>query len=134
MPENQEDASMETPLAVKTILVVEDDQDIGHFLEQVITDETPHLALAVTSSDRALEVVQHIKPNLFLLDYRLKTTTGIALYDQLHAQAQLVDVPALILLASIEEHRQDIEERHLTAVSKPFELSELFNTIENMLA
>jgi DNA-binding response OmpR family regulator len=134
MPDIQEHPLMETPLTVKTILVVEDDQDIGLFLEQAITEETPHLALSVTSSDRALEFVQHIKPSLFLLDYHLKATTGLVLYDQLHAQASLAEVPALILLASLEEHRQEIEARHLTGVSKPFELGELFNTIENMLA
>lgn len=126
--------SMDAALPVKTILVVEDDNSIGAFLELAILQETRYHPLLVSGSKEAVKAVQGIKPDLFLLDYYLQRTTGIILYDELHAMDGFDDVPAIIFTAgNLEQYQQEIEQRHLIGMSKPIELDTLLTTIKNIL-
>ncbi|HLJ32497.1 MAG TPA: response regulator [Ktedonobacteraceae bacterium] len=125
---------MDAALPVKTILVVEDDKGIGAFLELAILQETRYRPLLVAGSNEAVNAVRNIKPDLFLLDYYLQRTTGITLYDELHAMNGLGEVPAIIFTAAnLEQHQQEIERRHLIGMSKPIELDDLLTTIKNLL-
>ncbi len=92
-------ASSEDSINVKTILVVEDDEDIGSFIVEALLQETSHQALLVTNGSKALETVKTIKPNLFVLDYLLPRMNGIDLYDQLHATKELEHIPAIMMSA-----------------------------------
>ena len=130
---DQEESAVRDHSAKKTILLVEDDPGNGAFLVQAISQETPYQVLLITDSFRALEVVRHIKPNLFIIDYYLSTMNGIELYDQLHANSELEALPAIILSARFEEHLHEIEQRQLVGLSKPLELDELLATIEQLL-
>ncbi len=121
--------------SVKTILIVEDDHDIAAFLEFAITQETCYHPFITTGTAQARAAVKHIKPALLLLDYYLQHTTGIELYDELHAMAGLEQVPAILFTAAnLREHQQDIEQRHLHVMSKPVDLDELLKTINALLA
>lgn len=130
----QEHPSSQRHSGIKLILIVQDDADICLFLQEVIQQETPYLAFTTTASQEAIEMSQQVKPDLFLLGYVLPPTTGIALYDQLHSIDGLETVPAIIATANLERHREEIEQRHLTGVNKPFDLDELLNAIEHVLA
>lgn len=131
----EEVPSMDTSLPVKTILIVEDDHDIGAFLEFAITQETQHRPFITTGIAQARAAVQHLKPDLVLLDYYLPHTTGLALYDELHAMAGLEHVPAILFTAAdLREHQQEIEQRHLQVMRKPIDLNDLLDTINALLA
>ena len=69
---------------IKTILLVEDDVNIGEVLVQAITQETPYHAMLVPDGFEALKAVKKTMPDLLILDYHLPRMTGIELYDQLH--------------------------------------------------
>lgn len=116
---------------VKTVLVVEDDADIGMFLVQAISQETPHQAMLVTDGFQALKTVSQIKPNLFILDYQLPRMNGIELYDRLRAITELENVPAVIISARLP--KQEIEKRKIIGMNKPLELDDLLHTVENLL-
>ena len=122
--------------SVKTILIVEDDPGIGEYISLAISLETPYLPLLVTDSVRALEVVKHIKPNLFILDYHLPSMNGVELYDQLHLTEGLETIPAIIMSASLphEQLENEIKQRHLVTLPNPHNLDELHQTIEQVFA
>ena len=84
---------------IQTVLLVEDDEDVGAFIAQVLKEERPYVVLHMTDGAHALEAVGSIKPNLFILDYRLPGFDGLELYDRLHAISGLEMVPALIMSA-----------------------------------
>src|SRR5205807_685509 len=67
---NKSNTTEEAP-ATNAILVVEDDRDIGVFLVEAITQETPYQALLVADGFQALNLVREITPVLVLLDYHL---------------------------------------------------------------
>src|SRR5579863_4534273 len=113
---------------VQTLLLVEDDEDIGEFIVQVLKDETPYSALHVSDAIQALEVVSSIKPNLFILDYRLPGIDGLELCDRLHAIEGLEATPTLMLSAhppALKELRQ----REIVLLKKPFDLSDLLKAV-----
>lgn len=129
-PRNQ--PSSEDLINVKTILVVEDDEDIGSFIVEALLQETSHQALLVTTGFKALETVKTIKPNLFVLDYLLPRMNGIDLYDRLHASQELQGIPAIMISANIPA--SEARKRKITCLKKPFELDELLQTIEKLIA
>lgn len=131
MSQNQEQSTSGVDEAVKTILVVEDDNGIGTFLVQAITQETSHLALLVSDGFLALNAVANIKPSLFILDYQLPRMNGIELYDKLHATKEMENVPAIIISARLP--KKEIEQRKIAGMSKPLELDDFLQLIEKML-
>ncbi len=117
---------------VKTVLVVEDDVHIGEVLIQAITQETPFVAILVQSGNEALNMVKSIKPSLFILDYQLPHMNGIQLYDELHANTEFQQVPALMISAQLPV--QELKKRHIKGMNKPLDLDEFLQTIEHFLA
>ena len=115
-----------------TILVVEDDEAIGDFLQQVITGETPHAVLLATDATQALEAVETIIPARFILDYRLPGINGLELYDRLHAIKGLESVPAL-MISSNRLSNAELQLRQIAFLRKPFELAKLLQVIERLL-
>ena len=59
----------------KTVLIVEDDDEIGRLLVLLLSQETPYHVCLVHSAKEALWVVQEVKPALFLFDYYLPSMT-----------------------------------------------------------
>src|SRR5215469_10038202 len=99
MSENDEDTE-ENQQKLKTILVVEDDSDLGDFFVQALKDETLHQVMLVTDGFQALKMVRSVRPDLFVLDYQLPSMDGIELYDHLHITEGLETVPALFMSAN----------------------------------
>jgi DNA-binding response OmpR family regulator len=115
----------------KTIVVVEDDENIGPVLVEVLSQETPYKAIWVSDGLQALELIHSMKPNLFITDYWLPHMNGIELYDRLRTIKDYNTIPTIIISAYLPE--KEIHERHLTALSKPFDLDELLEMVEKMI-
>ncbi|MDQ2714025.1 MAG: response regulator [Chloroflexota bacterium] len=130
MPEYDPAQDKYSPL--QTILVVEDDESVGMFLVEAISQETSYCALLVSDGLQALRAVENIKPGLFILDYQLPNMNGIELYDRLHAMQGLEATPALMMSARLPAH--ELERRHITGMRKPLDLDHLLHTIERLLA
>jgi DNA-binding response OmpR family regulator len=118
--------------SVKTILVVEDDTDIGSFLVQAISQETHHQAMLVTDGFEALRVLANIKPNLLILDYQLPSMNGIELYDRIQETKTMEHLPAILISARLP--KQEIAKREIVGMAKPLELDEFLGAIEQLLA
>jgi len=128
----QEQRSDRAHISVKTILVVEDDADIGTFIVLAISQETKHSTHLVTDGFQALKATYDLKPDLLILDYQLPRMNGIELYDKLQARKELAGIPTIMISARLPT--QEIARRNITGVKKPFELYELLRTIEEKLA
>ena len=115
------------------ILIIEDDLCNGEFLVELLLEETPFYPIRVTDGFQALKFTQLLKPKLLICDYYLPKMDGITLYDRLHSNRELQDVPALIVSARLEGHEREIKERGLAALSKPFDLEDFFAAIENVM-
>ena len=126
-----EEASEESAPPVKTILIVEDDDDVGLFLVQAIQQETPYHPILARDGKQALQRVMSLKPDLFLFDYLLPEINGMELYDRMHRVEELKEVPILFMTANFPF--QTVKNRNFSFIKKPFELDELLQTLDNLL-
>jgi len=117
--------------SIKTVLIVEDDQDIGSFILRAILDETSHQAILVTDGQKALETIKSLKPNLLVLDYHLPRMNGIELYDHLRTHEELERVPVILMSARLPKN--EARKRNMVCLEKPFELDTLLKTIEDLI-
>jgi len=118
--------------AKRLILIVEDDTDIGPVMLQAITALDRYQAVLVSEGVQALSLVEHITPELLLLDYHLPGLTGIDLYDRLQAQSGLEHVPA-ILMSADRLACEPASTRGIPYLKKPFKLTALFALMETLL-
>jgi CheY-like chemotaxis protein len=81
---------------------------------------------------QALQVARSIKPDLFILNYHLPEINGIELYDQLHMIKGLKHVPAIMVSVDLPE--QEVEQRKIVGLKKPFEMNELLDAIQRALS
>lgn len=132
MSSEQSESMVHSETRIETILLVEDDEDIGEFIAQALKDETPYTVLHVTDGTRALDAVNSVKPSLFILDYQLPGINGIELHDRLHAIKELETIPTLIVSANVPS-RKDMQQRQIAFLKKPFDLNELFKAVEGLL-
>lgn len=117
----------------QTILLVEDEQDIGEFIATAFRQETLYHVVYATTAGEALEVAASSTPCLFLLDYRLPDLDGLELADRLHALPGLETVPTLMISAN-SPSRQALQQRHIAFLAKPFGLIDLLQAVEHLLA
>ena len=111
---------------VRTILVVEHDLSHGESFTQHFSFKPHYYAKLVTSAAAALNFVKHIKPNLFLLEYRLPDIDGLALYDLLHEIKELASVPAIVFGVPLPTQALAvIKTQQLVLLSTPIDLKEL---------
>ena len=118
----------------KLILLVEDDPANAQLFLHILTQEASFRVFWVTNGRAAWHFTQHVKPQLFLLEYSLPDMNGIILYDRLHARKELEAVPALIVGASLKEGEDAIKQRGLLAVEKPFDLDKFLSILESVFA
>jgi len=114
------------------ILIVEDDADIGHFLQQLIEEETPYNTVVIDDGLAALEKVSHIQPCLMLLDYRLPGINGLELYDRLRGQEDIQNVPAIMMSATLPT--KELELRGIYQLRKPMDVGGVLRMITHALA
>ena len=131
MTDNQASTSEEEPPTTKTILIVEDDPDIGEFLVHAIMQETSFHPLLASDGFQALKLVREIKPDLLLLDYQLPSMNGLELYDRLHTSKKAADIPSIMMSANLP--LREARQRKIMCLKKPVELDELLQTIEQFL-
>src|SRR6266566_4030437 len=132
--EGKEPLPAEQRTRATTILVVEDDEDIRGFIGLLISTIPAYHYCLVPDASQAIHFVKGVKPDLFILDYRLPGMNGLELYDQLHATPGLEAIPAILMTAiRLEALRPDIEKRHITAFEKPFDLDAFLLTVQGMI-
>ena len=114
------------------ILVVEDDEDIGFLLSEVLSQETSYQAVLVTTGQEALEAIDSMTPCLLVLDYRMPDMDGIQLYDQLHTKSGLEPIPTIMMSATLP--LDALRRRRIIGMNKPFELDDLIQAVEHLLS
>jgi CheY-like chemotaxis protein len=113
------------------ILIVEDDRSIGEVISTIIVQETPYQSCIVETGDDAWRLLQTLKPEAIILDYRLPDMTGIDLYDRLQTNNDLRAIP--VVLTSASNHRDEIDKRDLLMLDKPFDIDDLLDAIRQCM-
>ena len=117
----------------KTILIVDDDRDIGEALHCVITSETSYRTLWIAESDLALLSAQHVHPSLILLDYLMPVMDGLHLYDRLQDMEHMRGVPVVLITAATALPYDELKARGIRILKKPFDVPELLDMLTQLM-
>ena len=111
---------------LRSIIVVEDDEDIADSIRYNLEREGFRIRLAATGED-ALNLILDRPPNLILLDLNLPHMNGFELCRRLRAETTTTHVPILMLTARADESDKVLG-LNIGAddyITKPFSMREL---------
>jgi DNA-binding response OmpR family regulator len=118
---------------MKKILVVDDEDDILHFLELVLREKGYGVATAAGGHE-ALTKAQLEKPDLILLDIMMPQMDGWEVLKLLRVDPETAQIPVAMLSARTEakDRVQGLQEGAIDYICKPFSLQELLGKIETI--
>ncbi|HLH19013.1 MAG TPA: AAA family ATPase [Bryobacteraceae bacterium] len=116
-----------------TVLLVDDNRDLLHFLERLMANDGWTLVTAESATE-AKRLVQTHKPNAALLDYMLPDGNGVELGVEF-----LQTVPQMLVIVMTgtilpPEEEALCEEHNFPVLRKPFLASDVMNQIRSRLA
>ena len=115
-----------------TVLLVDDNRDLLHFLERLMADAGWKL-LTAESAAVAKKLAEKEKPNAALLDYMLPDGNGVELgCEFLQAQPQMLVIVMTGTILPPEEEAL-CEEHNFPVLRKPFLASDVMNQIRGRL-
>lgn len=120
-----------TSCKVKSILIVEDNAALGNLLKEILQDETACQIFLASSAEAALNTLQLVNPQLFVLDYCLPGMNGLEFVKQVRAMEGCEQTPILLMSADFPQRK--IVEQYLKCLPKPFDLDRLLQLVEDLL-
>ncbi len=119
---------------MKTVLVVDDEECIRD-LVRVILENAECRVLDAADGSTGLEVATRERPNVILLDCRMRGLSGEDVLKKLHADGRTAAIPIIMMSGVLKECVADYS-RVLNAdgyLVKPFRPVELLQEIEHVL-
>lgn len=117
---------------MKRILFVDDDVDLLAAMKIFLRQEGYEVAVT-TSCKEGLEILRTFQPDLIILDINVGNEDGRIMCRQIKQQAEYEHIPVILISANDEALATYREYRADNAVSKPFDLSGLVNTLGTYL-
>jgi len=127
----------------KTILVIEDEEDVVQFLEMVLEDEG-YQVVAAADGNEAMEHIKERKPDLITLDLIMPNKTGIGFYNDLRHSEEYKDIPIIVITgvdrdsSGMISFRKFLESRAVAKpeayLVKPIDSEKLIETVKSVMA
>lgn len=118
----------------KVVLIVDDDRDIGEILQKIILEQTNYHVVWIAESELTLDAALYLKPSLILLDYMLPGMLGLELYDRLQERENMRGVPTVLISAGASLPLDQLRERGIYLLRKPFEMDDLLDILAELIA
>ena len=115
------------------ILVVDDNQDIVHYIKHVLSDK--YLVFSALDGERGVSLAMEEVPDLIISDVMMPVKSGIDLCKTLKNDPRTSHIPIILLTAkhSVEDTILGYSEGADSYMTKPFDENVLLIRIENLL-
>jgi DNA-binding response OmpR family regulator len=118
---------------MKKVLLLDDNDDILEVVEQVLSYE--NFDVKTTSKcTNIIRIAELYKPDVIILDYKLTDGNGGDICREFKAHPMFANVPVIIFSAYIHKNVDFSEYKCNAVIAKPFDLSELLQTVNGVLA
>jgi len=118
-------------LRSSSILIVEDDENVGEFLQHAIDEHTPYQTTVVNDGFNALERGRQIQPCLLLLDYKLPGLNGLEIYDRFQSMEETRGVPTIMMSTSLPV--EELQRRGIYQLRKPMDSGNVIRMVTHAL-
>ena len=117
----------------KTILIVEDDEDLNLLYRLYLKGESYQIVQALNGRE-GLEKIEAEKPNLIILDMIMPVMDGEEFLKKLRFEKKIMDIPVIIASVNDKIPASLIEKAKVRKVlKKPFAIEVLLREIESAL-
>lgn len=113
----------------RTVMIVDDDQDIREILAEILTDAGYTVVPSVNGSD-ALTKLHQVTPSLILLDLNMPVMDGIAFRHAQRRDPRFSAIPTVVMSAIHKMHEQIADLGVADALAKPVNLNDLMRVVE----
>ena len=119
---------------MKTILVIEDNEDIRDNVTEILT-LSDYNVISASNGKEGIESAQKNKPDLIICDIMMPGVDGYGVLHVLHKDPQTQNIPFVFLTSKSErsDFRAAMEMGADDYITKPFAGNELLNAIESRL-
>ncbi|HEY9647988.1 MAG TPA: response regulator [Chroococcidiopsis sp.] len=126
---------MENHLETRRILVVDDEERLRELVQACLEDLGGWDTLSAASGEECLQLLQSESVDAILLDVSMPGMDGIAVYDQLQANATTRSLPVILLTAKVlPSDRAHFAQMGVTGViTKPIEPASLTLEVARLL-
>ena len=118
----------------RTVMIIDDERDANNLMAGLL-EARGYQTIQVLSGKEAIEAVHRHKPDLILLDLMLPDVDGFAICTQLkyHRDTNLIPIVMVTALNDFNHRTEGIRVGANGYLTKPFEPSVLYETIERAL-
>lgn len=122
------------------ITVVNDNPEFLELVHDILEDDRYEATTIDGDRQDALELIRASRPDLLMIDIRMGTDTlhGWHVAQALRRDPRFDRLPVLVCsgdLAALDEIADDLDEqRHVRALTKPFNIDELTQAVDELLA
>lgn len=118
----------------KNILVIEDNHAILDVITLILQSEAYRVS-GLSKSANFMDHIDEFNPDLLILDIMLPDADGRVLLQELRLNERTRHIPVLMISARYtKENLQNVEFKPDAFVAKPFDIDDLLDRIEGLLA
>jgi CheY-like chemotaxis protein len=117
------------------ILYIEDERPVLELARWALNLSGYKLSAAI-SGQQGLTMMRQRKPDLLLLDLMMRDFNGWDVYREIKNDAQLADIPVIVVTATSLEHSRTIIDDLPPVdgfITKPFDVDRLIRSVERYL-
>lgn len=121
-------------MTAKTILIVEEDEDLGMLLQHALKSAGYSPVLAADSA-QAISLAEQARPDLIITDYKFPPPGAVSLHQRLRTHPAAGATPILVL-SSISRAmlpQTVVQDAGTHYLSKPYKKDQLLNLLEDIL-
>jgi len=117
---------------LKRILVLDDNEDILDVVHEALSYSQFEVT-SVSEASQIMATLETFNPDLVLLDYLVTGTNGGEICRQIKSHPKFNNVPVIIFSAYINREQDMMAYGCDAVMSKPFDLFNLIETVNNLI-
>jgi CheY-like chemotaxis protein len=123
-------------VTVRTVLVVDDDDDIRQLAQMALEVTAGWTVLAAHGGAQAIELAQAHHPDAVLLDMMMPGMDGLTTFEALQSEDSTRDIPVILFTAKVQvgEHQAWDDYAVHGTIPKPFDPMTLADQVAQMLS
>ncbi len=116
---------------MKTVLLVDDDEDIREALRAILEDEGFDVHVAINGKDALDSLRSGLRPNVILLDLMMPVMSGWQFRSAQCADPSISAIP-VVVLSAVHEHPEGLSVA--ASLRKPIDIERLLEVVERSAA